>query len=84
MTTYLIVGNGVVGNSAGETIRRIDPSGKIVLCSKEKHYFYYTPALPEYLAGEKQLKDFTLHDALWYEKNRIDLFLETEVVRVEA
>ena len=84
MTTYLIVGNGVAGNSAGETIRRIDPSAKIVLCSREKHYFYYTPALPEYVAGEKQLKDFTLHDALWYEKNRIDLFLETEVARVEA
>ncbi len=84
MTHYLIVGNGVAGNSAGETIRGIDPEGKIVLCSREKHYFYYTPALPEYLAGEKQLRDFTLHDARWYEKNRIDLFLETEVIRVEA
>ena len=84
MTDYLIVGNGVAGNSAGETIRRIDPAGKIVLCSRGKHYFYYTPALPEYLAGEKQLGDFTLHDARWYGKNGIDIFLETEVIRVDA
>jgi nitrite reductase (NADH) large subunit len=84
MITYLIVGNGVAGNAAGETIRRIDPSGRILLCAREKHYFYYTPALPEYVAGEKQLKDFTLHDAPWYERNRIDLHLGTEVVRIDA
>jgi len=47
MTTYVIVGNGVAGNSAAETIRRIDPAGKILMFSKEKNYFYYTPALPE-------------------------------------
>ena len=83
MTTYLIVGNGVAGNSAAEVIRRLDPAGKIVLCSRERHYFYYTPALPEYVAGEKQLKDFTIHDAPWYEKNRIDLHLDTEVIQVD-
>jgi nitrite reductase (NADH) large subunit len=52
--------------------------------SKEKFYFYYTPALPEYLAGEKQVRDFTIHDAKWYEKNQIDLFLDTEVIQIDA
>ena len=84
METYLIVGNGVAGNSAAETIRKIDPGGKILMFSKERYHFYYTPALPEYLAGEKQLKDFTLHNAQWYENNRIDLFLETEVTRIDS
>ncbi len=83
MTTYLIVGNGVAGNSAAETIRRIDPAGKVLMFSKEKNYFYYTPALPEYLGGEKQVKDFTLHDAQWYEKNRVDLYLETEITQID-
>jgi nitrite reductase (NADH) large subunit len=84
VATYLIVGNGVAGNSAAETIRRIDPAGKILMFSRERYHFYYTPALPEYLAGEKQLKDFTLHNAQWYEKNRIDLYLETEVTRIDS
>ncbi len=84
MTTYLVVGNGVAGNSAAETIRRIDPAGKILMFSKEKHYFYYTPALPEYLGGEKEVKDFIIHDAQWYEKNRIDLFLETEITQIDS
>ena len=83
MTTYLIVGNGVAGNSAAETIRRNDPTGKILIFSKEKHYFCYTPALPEYLWGEKQVKDFIVHDAQWYEKHRINLFLETEITQID-
>jgi len=83
MTTYVIVGNGVAGNSAAETIRRIDPAGKILMFSKEKNYFYYTPALPEYLGGEKQVKDFMIHGVQWYEKNRIDLFLETEITQID-
>jgi nitrite reductase (NADH) large subunit len=83
MTTYLIIGNGVAGNSAAETVRRIDPAGKILMFSKEKDYFYYTPALPEYLGGEKQVKDFTIHDASWCEKNRIDLHLQTEIVQID-
>lgn len=84
MATYLIVGNGVAGNSAAETIRRIDPAGRILMFSRERYHFYYTPALPEYLAEEKKLKDFTLHNAQWYEKNRIDLHLETEVTGIDS
>jgi nitrite reductase (NADH) large subunit len=51
--------------------------------SKEKYHFYYVPALPEYLAGEKEVKDFTVHNAQWYEKNRINLYLETEIAEID-
>jgi nitrite reductase (NADH) large subunit len=84
MTTYLIIGNGVAGNSAAESIRKIDPPGEVLMFSREKYHFYYVPALPEYLAGEKQVKDFTLHNEKWYEKNRIGLHLETEVSEIDA
>jgi len=29
------------------------------------------------------VKDFTLHDASWCEKNRIDLHLQTEIVQID-
>lgn len=83
MRTYLIVGNGVAGNWAAESIRKNDPSGKITLFTKERYYFYYTPALPEFISGEKQLKDFTLHDGPWYERNRIDIRLGTPVTAID-
>jgi nitrite reductase (NADH) large subunit len=83
MTTYLIIGNGVAGNTAAETIRKIDPQGNTRMFSREKYYFYYVPALPEYLAGRKQLKDFTIHPESWYEKNRIEIHLATEIVEIK-
>jgi len=83
MTHYVIVGCGAAGNSAAETIRKLDPGSEIRMFTKEGHYYYYRPALPEYLAGEKALKGFTLHDAAWYEKNRIDVHLSTEIVRID-
>jgi nitrite reductase (NADH) large subunit len=80
---YVIVGNGVAANSAAEAIRKTDSAGSITMLSRSRHCFYYVPALPEYLAGEKAVKDFTLHDLQWYEKNAIDLHRETEVRGVD-
>jgi nitrite reductase (NADH) large subunit len=84
MKKYLVVGNGAAGNAAAETIRRIDPEGRIIVFSRERHDFYYVPALPDYLCGEKQLHDFTIHNRDWYERNRIELKRETEITDVRA
>jgi len=83
VTTYLIIGNGVAGNSAAEAIRTIDTEGKILMFSKEKIPFYYVPALPEYISGGKELKRIIIHDEKWYEKNRIDLYLTAEIEKVD-
>jgi nitrite reductase (NADH) large subunit len=84
MTTYLIIGNGVAGNSAAESIRKTDNNGKIAMFSKEKYPFYYIPTLPEYLSGERQVNDFIIHNNAWYEKNNIDLYLETEITSIAS
>jgi nitrite reductase (NADH) large subunit len=84
MTTYLIIGNGVAGNAAAENIRKHDPEGKIVIISQESRPFYYVPALPEYLAGEKGADQITLHPQSWYDQRRIDLYLDTRVTQVDA
>jgi nitrite reductase (NADH) large subunit len=83
MTTYLIIGNGAAGNAAAAAIRKHDQEGQIHIFCKESYPFYYVPALPEYLAGEKDLNQFTIHDPDWYEKNRLDLHLETEITRID-
>jgi nitrite reductase (NADH) large subunit len=83
MTQYLIIGNGVAANAAAERIRAADPAGTILMFTREKYHFYYIPALPEYLAGEKALSGITIHNAGWYENNRIQLFLETEVLGID-
>ncbi len=84
MTTYLIVGNGVAGNTAAETIRKYDAAGEILIFTKEKYPFYYIPGLPEYLSGERPLPRLIIHDEKWYGDNRIKLNLETEITRIDA
>ena len=83
MITYLIIGNGAAGNAAAAAIRKYDRQGQIHIFGKESYPFYYVPALPEYLAGEKELEHFTIHALGWYEKNRLDLHLETEITRID-
>jgi nitrite reductase (NADH) large subunit len=80
----LIVGNGVAGNSAAETVRRLDTGGTIIIFTKSRYPFYYTPALPEYLSGEKEIPGFTLHDFSWYEKNRVEFHPAEEVISVDS
>ena len=84
MTTYLIIGNGVAGNAAAENIRKHDPEGKIVVFSRESRPFYYVPALPSFLAGEKAADQITLHQQSWYDQRRIDLYLDTRVTQIDA
>jgi nitrite reductase (NADH) large subunit len=83
MTTYLIIGNGVAGNAAAENIRKHDPDGKIVVFSRESRPFYYVPALPEYLAGEKQMDQIIIHPQSWYDQRRIEVHLDTRVTKID-
>jgi nitrite reductase (NADH) large subunit len=83
MTTYLIIGNGVAGNAAAEAIRKYDPDGKIVVFSRESRPFYYVPALPEYLAGEKPADQLIIHPQSWYDRHRIELHLNTRVTKID-
>jgi nitrite reductase (NADH) large subunit len=84
MTTYLIIGNGVAGNTAAENIRKFDPDGKIVIFSQEDRPFYYVPALPEYVAGDKQADKIIIHPQDWYDQHRIYLHLSTTVTKIDA
>lgn len=83
MTTYLIIGNGIAANTAAENIRKSDRDGTILMFTREKYCFYYIPALPEYLAGEKQVQNITIHNEAWYKQNNIILHLETDIIAVD-
>lgn len=51
-TRYLIVGQGVAGIAAAETIRAVDAGGEITLLSDDPHGYYSRPGLAYYLTGE--------------------------------
>lgn len=51
---YLILGNGIAGITAAETLRAEHPEADITLLTDEPYRAYYRPALKDYLAGHVQ------------------------------
>jgi nitrite reductase (NADH) large subunit len=83
MNRHVIVGLGIAGISAARKIREVDKEGAIDIFTKEAYPFYYRPRLPDYVAGEVEVKGFIVNPASWYEKERITLHLEEGVSRVD-
>jgi NAD(P)H-nitrite reductase large subunit len=61
MTRYVIIGTGISGFSAAQTLSSLEPRAKITLVSEDPYGFYSRPGLAYYLTGEipeKQLFPF--------------------------
>ncbi|MBW2123324.1 MAG: NAD(P)/FAD-dependent oxidoreductase [Deltaproteobacteria bacterium] len=83
MRRYVIVGNGVAGTTAAESIRQVDKAGKIDIFTDEPQPFYTRIRLPEYLAGEVDEEKLVVHKPGWYHEHSIELHLEEPVVLVD-
>ena len=81
---YVIIGSGVAGITAAVNIRKLDSSGKITVLSDEQIPYYSRIRLIEYLAREVNREDIILHNHDWYEKNNIELMLDTSVSAIET
>ena len=75
----VIVGAGVAGISAAESLRAASPTAEITLISNESEIPYYRLNLTRYLAGEIGEQDLPIHLANWYEEQKVRLMLGTEV-----
>jgi NADPH-dependent 2,4-dienoyl-CoA reductase/sulfur reductase-like enzyme len=52
MSRYVILGTGIAGVAAAETLRTLDPISEILLVSDDPFGFYSRPGLAYYLTGE--------------------------------
>lgn len=85
MPTFVIVGAGLAGAKAAESLRDKGFDGKIILFGSEDHLPYERPPLSkDYLAGDKSLADFTVHPAEWYREHDIELRLGTGVQLIDT
>lgn len=73
---YIIIGGGIAGITAAETIREHDPSGTIAVFTKEPHILYSRVLLPSFLKDKIRRDQLFLRTFNDFEKSRIDLFLE--------
>ncbi|MFZ3150267.1 MAG: FAD-dependent oxidoreductase [Anaerolineaceae bacterium] len=76
---YVIIGAGIAGVSAAESIHKTDPNAAITLISNETEPPYFRMNLTRYLAGELDKNSLDLHNQAWYQENQIDLRLGATV-----
>lgn len=73
MATYVIVGAGLAGAKAAETLRGEGFDGDIVLLGTEPERPYERPPLSKgVLLGKAERESAFVHPASWYAQNRVD------------
>lgn len=81
---FLIIGNGVAGISAAETIRKNDPKAEIIILNSERYYHYSRPRVIEFLSGTIPLEKITIKDVDFYERNNIRLVMLVNVLKIDT
>jgi nitrite reductase (NADH) large subunit len=80
---YLIIGNGVAGTTAADSIRRNDAEGEIIIVTDEDLPFYYRVRLPDLLGGRVREPELLARKNEWYTEKKISLKLDTRITAAD-
>jgi NADPH-dependent 2,4-dienoyl-CoA reductase/sulfur reductase-like enzyme len=81
---FVIVGAGLAGASAAETLRKEGFDGSIELIGAEPYRPYIRPPLSkEYLSGKDDLETVFVHPENWYAENNVKLVTGTKAVGLD-
>lgn len=70
---YLIIGGGVAGTTAAETVRKLDANGTIIIVSEEPYPLYSRVLLPHYINSKVKREAVFLKSEKFYEEKAITL-----------
>ena len=82
--SHVIIGDGIAGASAAETIREADPDAEITIVTEEGEALYNRILIKEFAKGKLPEAPVSIHDPDWYDERDIDLRLDTVVTDVET
>jgi NAD(P)H-nitrite reductase large subunit len=80
---YVILGNGIAGQTAAEELRKLDAEASIVMIAAERHPLYNRVALPRYLRGQVRREKVFMRTAEDYAKQDLDIHFETWATDVD-
>lgn len=82
---YVIVGGGLAGTAAADTIRRRDKTGRVLMICGEPYQPYdRVPLSKDYLLGKIEREQVFLRQPRFYERNRIELLLNNPATALDA
>ena len=82
---YLIIGGGVAGTTAAETIRQNDPIGSIAIVSDEPYFFYSRIMLskPNFFLEKIPFEQIWLKNENWYRENKIEFLGGKKAIQLD-
>jgi 3-phenylpropionate/trans-cinnamate dioxygenase ferredoxin reductase subunit len=80
---YVVLGNGIAGQTCAEELRKLDADALIVMIAAEKHPLYNRVALPRYLRGQVRREKVMMRTVEDYTKQGLDIHFETWATDVD-
>ncbi len=81
---YVIIGNGVAGTTAAETLRKNDPNCSVHLLTNEPFPLYNRVSLPRFLQGVIVEQKVMIRDFAWHDQRNIQLVTETMATSIDT
>ncbi|MEV7091139.1 FAD-dependent oxidoreductase [Streptomyces sp. NPDC093085] len=82
--TFVIVGGGLAGAKAAETLRAEGFTGRVILIGDERDHPYERPPLSKgYLAGKEERDKALVQEPAWYARAQVELHLGQAVTAVD-
>jgi len=82
---YVIIGGGIAGTVAAETLRKLDPDARIIIISDEPCMLYSRVLLtkPNFFLEKIPFERIFLKQSKWYEDLRIEIWCGRKVVKID-
>ena len=80
---YVILGNGIAGQTCAEELRANDPDCSIVMIAAERHPLYNRVALPRYLRGQVREEKVLMRTVEDYQKRNLEIHFETWATSID-
>jgi NAD(P)H-nitrite reductase large subunit len=81
---YVILGNGIAGQTCAEELRTLDPEASIVMIAAERYPLYNRVALPRYLRGQVRREKVLMRTVEDYAKQNLDIHFETWATEIDV
>src|SRR5438874_9650161 len=74
---YVILGNGIAGQTCAEDLRKADAEASITVIAAERHPLYNRVALPRYLRGQVRREKVFMRTVDDYARQNLEIHFET-------
>jgi len=81
---YVVIGNGIAGQTCAEELRKMDADASIVMIAAERHPLYNRVALPRYLRGQVRREKVLMRTVEDYAARGLDIHFETWATEIDA